>query len=453
MEKKKVVNKKVGNESKKNKVSKKVTQKKVNTKSTAKKNKSKAFTLIELLAVIIILGVLMIIAIPSVTTYISNSRKSGYVNTAKAIMDGARNIVNEGKLEMYDPTVTYYIPNTCIPTENGQDTPYGELKKAYVGVTFNGKGYDYYWISTDTSEIGVNKLVRYDNLSEENIETSVKSSNIVQTIESTGIDGRSTIIILNDDCISWNDGLVASVRVSGETGEELLTAASLVSQVSEIEDVAEAKRYVGPNPKNYVKFNGDELWRIIGVYGDSIKIVKYESIGNFNYNNRVNDLNPWSTSYIKDYLNNDYYQSLSDTAKSMIKEDAVWYVGAVPDAADAPTVFNSAKLTTWTGKVGLVASYEYLYAARNENNCWNRPGYMDFGSSGCARIDWINDSDYFWTMSPSNSYSYLGLCISTYVYRCSPSSKRNIKPVVYLKSSAYIIGGSGTLTDPYILGL
>ena len=78
---------------------------------------------------------------------------------------------------------------------------------------------------------------------------------------------------------------------------------------------------------------------------------------------------------------------------------------------------------------------------------------MDFGSSGCARIDWINDSDYFWTMSPSNSYSYLGLCISTYVYRCSPTSKRNIKPVVYLKSSAYIIGGSGTLTDPYILGL
>ena len=81
--------------------------------------KKNGFTLIELLAVIIILGVLMIIAIPSVTTYISNSRKSAYVNTAKEIISGARNFVNEGKLEMYDPNATYYIKSSCINTENG----------------------------------------------------------------------------------------------------------------------------------------------------------------------------------------------------------------------------------------------------------------------------------------------------------------------------------------------
>ena len=43
--------------------------------------KSKGFILIELLAVIIILGILILIAIPSVTNYINNSRKSTYVNT------------------------------------------------------------------------------------------------------------------------------------------------------------------------------------------------------------------------------------------------------------------------------------------------------------------------------------------------------------------------------------
>ncbi len=48
--------------------------------------KKNGFTLIELLAVIIILGILMIIAIPSVTNYISNSRKSAYVDTAKEIV-------------------------------------------------------------------------------------------------------------------------------------------------------------------------------------------------------------------------------------------------------------------------------------------------------------------------------------------------------------------------------
>ena len=58
----------------------------------------KGFTLIELLAVIIILGVLMLIAIPSVTEYISSSRKSGYINNAREIMN---NSVNGEKTKLY----------------------------------------------------------------------------------------------------------------------------------------------------------------------------------------------------------------------------------------------------------------------------------------------------------------------------------------------------------------
>ena len=102
-------------------------KKKVSKETISKKKKNKAFTLIELLAVIIILGILMIIAIPSVTTYINNSRKSAYVNTAREIISGARNFVNEGKISMYDPNATYYIKSSCINTENGQKTPYGEF--------------------------------------------------------------------------------------------------------------------------------------------------------------------------------------------------------------------------------------------------------------------------------------------------------------------------------------
>ncbi len=100
--------------------------------------KESGFTLIELLAVIIILGVLMIIAIPSVTTYISSSRKSSYVNTAREIIGGTRNFVNEGNIEMFNTDITYFIDVKCIKTENGSKTPYGEFEKAYVGVTYTG---------------------------------------------------------------------------------------------------------------------------------------------------------------------------------------------------------------------------------------------------------------------------------------------------------------------------
>ncbi len=175
----------------------KKTIKKTNTRKNTKK-KSKAFTLIELLAVIIILGILMIIAIPSVTTYISNSRKSSYIDTAKNVVSGARNIANEGKLGMYDTNTTYYIPASYIKTENSLKSPYGDFTEAYIGVIFDGKGYNYFWISNDTSGQGVNKVTSVDLLSEDDIVAGIKDIDIIETVSTTGLDGRKTIKVLEN---------------------------------------------------------------------------------------------------------------------------------------------------------------------------------------------------------------------------------------------------------------
>ena len=445
MEKKKV------NKKKTVKTTAKKTTKTVKKTVKNEKKKKKGFTLIELLAVIIILGILMIIAIPSVTRYINDSRKSAYVDTAKEIVAGTRNLVNEGKFGMYDTDTTYYINAECIETENALKSPYGDFTKAYVVVTYNGQGYDYYWTSVDDAGQGIKKIINVDKLDTDLIDSDLTENDIQ---DSLGINGRSKYVIIDKQQTNCGKGVSTSVtgNVNGSTGDVQFSAVQVVSQVSEIENVAEAKRYVGADPANYVKFNGNELWRIIGIYGDSIKIIRSDSIGESKYNNSATSLNPWANSYLKNYLNDTYYQSLSNEAKNMIKEDGVWYVGAVPDAANAPTVFDAAKLTTWTGKVGLIATYEYLYATTNEDNCWNKVGYMDFGSSGCARRDWLNNSSYLWTISPSDSYQYLALCILTHVYRCSPTSENNIKPVVYLKPTVYITGGTGTASDPYIFG-
>ena len=156
------------------------------------------FTLIELLAVIIILGILMIIAIPSVTSYINNSRKSAYVDTAKEIISGARNFVNEGKLEMFDTETTYYIPASCISTENGQKSPYGEFDKAYVLVTYNGQGYNYYWVSRDVAGIGVKDPIAVEDLDEKDIESDIAFDYIK---EDKPQEGKTRIKLIDEnDC-------------------------------------------------------------------------------------------------------------------------------------------------------------------------------------------------------------------------------------------------------------
>ena len=156
----------------KKKPDKKTTKK--TTKRTTKVTKKKAFTLIELLAVIIILGVLLLVAIPSVTSYIADSRKKVYIDTAKNYISGARVMVNKGDSDVFDPEVTYYIPIECISIETGGESPYGKFKGAYVLVSYNEKGFDYYWASTDTAKMGIIQTNEYD-LNEELIKPNVDS--------------------------------------------------------------------------------------------------------------------------------------------------------------------------------------------------------------------------------------------------------------------------------------
>ena len=169
-------------------------QETIKTKKTRKQKKG--FTLIELLAVIIILGILMIIAIPSVTSYINDSRKSAYVDTAKEIIAGARNLVNEGKLGMYDTNTVYYIPTSCIKTENASKSPYGEFEKGktYVIVTYNGNSYNYYWMSVDETGQGIKTPISVDELDTSNIESDIDDI-VLQTVEN-----KKVLQIFDEQC-------------------------------------------------------------------------------------------------------------------------------------------------------------------------------------------------------------------------------------------------------------
>ena len=225
----------------------------------------KGFTLIELLAVIIILGILMIIAIPSVTKYINDSRKNSYIGTAKEMVAGARNMVNDGKLEMFDTGTTYYIDINCIKTENGTaQSPYGNFTKAYVAVTYDGKGYEYYWTSVDDAGEGIKNLIKYDNLDPDMIESDMTDSDI-STLR--GIDGRKQSVVVSkaNGCKKEGSNLVEAL-VIGETGE-----------IKDPVVYPEGKTKQTVTIGEIVKI-GDEEFYVIGRNGSDLKLLAHYNL-------------------------------------------------------------------------------------------------------------------------------------------------------------------------------
>ena len=189
-------------------------KKKGRKKNKSNKKKKGAFTLIELLAVIIILGIVMVIAVPSVTKAISTSRDKTYIATIKSAIGSAKTMVNSGDFDLYDPGTSYYIPMSCIKTEKSLKSPYGDFDEAYILVTYNEDGYDYYYTGTDSSKVGIKNIVKVDDLEPKVIERNVSSEDIRNNV---GVDGRTNYGIFNEDCTDMTMG-VTNVQYNSATG-------------------------------------------------------------------------------------------------------------------------------------------------------------------------------------------------------------------------------------------
>lgn len=274
-------------------------------------------------------------------------------------------------------------------------------------------------------------------------------------------------------------------------------------------------RYVGVNPCNYVTFNGEKAgWRIIGVLntpeGQRIKLIRNESIGKYSWDtsdstiNMGYGINEWSQADLMKLLNPGYesesvggslyYNSksgncysdennatidcdftsngLTEAAKNQI-DTITWKLGGTGNsdstntiqfyAYERGTTVYTGRPTEWQGKVGIMYPSDYGYAtsggtSMNRASCLAEElhNWYDSSYSDCYNNDWLyNSSIYQWTLAPDSSepdyvfgVHFRGRVGINRAYHASL-----VRPSVYLVSKTSILGGEGTLENPYELSV
>lgn len=109
---------------------------------------SKGFTLIELMAVIVILGLIMMIAVPNTITLMDKNKKSNYIENAKTFASLVQaKLQTDRKIE--EPTVgtAFVMTLDDLNTNDIVDSPYGlpyDKGKSFVAVTLEDNKYVYY---------------------------------------------------------------------------------------------------------------------------------------------------------------------------------------------------------------------------------------------------------------------------------------------------------------------
>ena len=122
------------------------------------------------------------------------------------------------------------------------------------------------------------------------------------------------------------------------------------------------------------------------------------------------------------------------------------------------------RTTTWNGKIGLMYPSDYGYATSggstsNRTSCLNKELYnWDSRSySDCKNNDWLyNSSKWQWTFSPyaysSHAYRVFYVGYTGNVRNIYARNAGLVRPSVYLISKTAILGGEGTLENPYEIG-
>ena len=264
-------------------------------------------------------------------------------------------------------------------------------------------------------------------------------------------------------------------------------------------------RYSGANPNNYVCFGSNEstcptdnLYRIIGVFGNNVKLIKYdygttdelgtdgdysktykewgidstykgtygdgERIGVYYWNNTTQK-NTWSESLLnKTNLNTNFINNIGEEWANKIatttwkvggntysniysKTPSVVYKNEIVNPVTTNTTDNA---TEYTAKIGLMYVSDYGFAA--EPSAWTLT-MGNYNNTTATSTNWMYMGLYEWTISRDADISDGAFFVRNVggVDLGYVNSNYAVRPSFSLESSITYVSGSGSASDPMVI--
>ncbi len=262
-------------------------------------------------------------------------------------------------------------------------------------------------------------------------------------------------------------------------------------------------RYAGANPNNFVCFGTnttpcptDNLYRIIGVFGNQVKLIKYDyatsallgtdgdykgtgtpnasyykgSLTTINtyYWNKATSKNTWSESNLnKVNLNTNFINNIRSEWAAKIAE-TTWKVGgntfanigtqpaktAYQNEIVSPVTTNTTDgATEYSAKIGLMYVSDYMYAAPQDKWTLVGNGSETTDYRAATSVNWMYMGFGDWTISriADNSSSVFGMYSTGYVDYGYVGGNSGCRPSFSLLSSTTYVSGSGSASDPMVI--
>ena len=394
----------------------------------------RGFTLVEMMAVIVIIGILSIVTVSLIVNKIKG-KSSDIDDVTKKIIYNAANLYLTDTVSEIGENSTFCVPLNDL------------VNKGYLSDPIS-----------NTEDISLSNVVEIKNQNGINSYKIVSANNCVAS--------NVTYVTISKLKNNSNSNCNFSNKQNCKDNK-LNKIDSYNNPSSSSYPFALSHAYIGSSPSNLLIL-GSNCFSIIGVTNNnSLKII-YEGVSNNNKcselaNNNTNLLSKqwynedqkisFSNSNISSDLNNLINDSnldlvttfgslsLTSTDKQKLKK-AIFYVGDFKGNT-LQNLINSERTSTYESYVGLLNSSDFIFAS-SSSNC----SITQTSTQNCNQNNYLTQQNNIWSINTSSDKITSinnGVITST-----SSNSALIVRPVLFLKDNIRLTG-KGTVDSPYIV--